>query len=43
MLDRGIIYLSPTVSHCWISSPHTKEDIDAYLVATEDFVKTFTK
>ena len=41
MLDRGIIYLSPTVSHCWISSPHTKEDIDVYVTATEDFVRSY--
>jgi len=43
MLDRGIIYLSPTVSHCWISSPHTKDDVDAYLAATEEFVKSYTR
>ena len=41
MLDRGIIYLSPTVSHCWISSPHTKENIDVYVTATEDFVRSY--
>ena len=41
MLDRGIIYLSPTVSHCWISGPHTVEEIDAYLGATEEFVKGY--
>jgi glutamate-1-semialdehyde aminotransferase len=36
MLDRGIIYLSPTVSHCWISSPHTKEDIDGLVTALKE-------
>jgi len=41
MLNRGIIFLSPTVSHCWISSPHTNEDIDAYLAATEEFVISY--
>jgi glutamate-1-semialdehyde 2,1-aminomutase len=41
MLDRGIVYLSPTVSHYWISSPHTKEDINTYLAATEDFVRSY--
>ncbi len=41
MLDRGIVYLSPNVSHCWISSPHTEENIDAYLSATEEFVKGY--
>jgi glutamate-1-semialdehyde 2,1-aminomutase len=41
MLDRGIVYLSPSVSHCWISSPHTVGDIDAYIAATEEFVKDY--
>ncbi len=41
MLGRGIVYLSPNVSHCWISSPHTKEDIETYLAATEDFVRSY--
>jgi glutamate-1-semialdehyde 2,1-aminomutase len=41
MLDRGIVYLSPNVSHCWISSPHTKNDVDHYLAATEDFVRGY--
>jgi glutamate-1-semialdehyde 2,1-aminomutase len=41
MLDRGIVYLSPSVSHCWISSPHTVGDIDAYIAATEEFVKGY--
>ena len=41
MLNKGIIYLSPNVSHCWISSPHTKDDIDSYIAATEDFVKSY--
>jgi hypothetical protein len=41
MLESGIIYLSPNVSHSWISSPHTKEDIEKYLVATEDYIKGY--
>ncbi|MCW4050291.1 MAG: aspartate aminotransferase family protein [Candidatus Bathyarchaeota archaeon] len=41
MLEKGIIYLSPTVSHCWISSPHTMEDVEAYLQATEEFMKSY--
>ncbi len=41
MLNRRIVYLSPNVSHCWICSPHTKGDVDAYLAATEEFVKNY--
>ncbi len=41
MLEHGIIYLSPTMSHSWISSPHTKEDVEAYLLATEAFMKSY--
>lgn len=41
MLEQNIIYLSPTVSHSWISSPHTKEDIEEYLHVTEEFMKNY--
>lgn len=41
MLERNIIYLSPTVSHSWISSPHTAEDVDEYLRVTEEFMKSY--
>jgi glutamate-1-semialdehyde 2,1-aminomutase len=41
MLDRSIVYLSPNLNHCFISSPHTMEDIDAYLSATEVFVRQY--
>jgi glutamate-1-semialdehyde 2,1-aminomutase len=41
MLERNIIYLSPTVSHSWISSPHTEEDVEAYLAATADFMNGY--
>jgi glutamate-1-semialdehyde 2,1-aminomutase len=41
MLENGIIYLSPTTSHSWICSPHTTEDVEAYLTATEEFMKKF--
>jgi glutamate-1-semialdehyde 2,1-aminomutase len=39
MLERGIVYLSPTVCHCWVSSPHTREDAEEYLAASEDFFR----
>ena len=41
MLERNIVYLSPTVSHSWISSPHTTEDVDEYLRVTEEFMKSY--
>ena len=41
MLESGIIYLSPTVSHSWISSPHSTNDIEEYLSATEDYIKAY--
>jgi len=39
MLNNGIIYLSPTVCHCWISNSHTEEDIENFLNTTEHFFK----
>jgi glutamate-1-semialdehyde 2,1-aminomutase len=41
MLENSIIYLSPTVSHSWISSPHTAEDVEEYLRVTEEFMKSY--
>jgi len=41
MLEHGIIYLSPTISHSWISSPHTLEDVEHYLATTEEFIRTY--
>ncbi|MBD3171354.1 aminotransferase class III-fold pyridoxal phosphate-dependent enzyme [Candidatus Bathyarchaeota archaeon] len=41
MLDRNIVFLSPTVSHSWISSPHTEEIIEEYLSATVGFMKDY--
>lgn len=41
MLKRGIAYISPTNSHSFISSPHTVEDIEGYLAATEEFTRKY--
>lgn len=41
MLESGIIYLSPTVSHSWISSSHTDEDIGRYLASTEEYIRGY--
>ena len=41
MLENNIIYLSPTVCHSWISSPHSEKEIEEYLAATERFMKSY--
>ncbi len=41
MLDRGIVFLSPTVSHSWVCRPHTEEEVEEYLAATEGFMKSY--
>jgi glutamate-1-semialdehyde 2,1-aminomutase len=41
MLERNIVYLSPTVSHSWVSSPHTEADIEEYLATTDAFMKSY--
>jgi glutamate-1-semialdehyde 2,1-aminomutase len=40
MLARSIIYVSPSLPHSFIGEPHTREDVEAYLAATEEFFKT---
>ena len=41
MLSKNIIYVSRTLPHCFIAKPHTKEDINEYLAATESFFKDY--
>jgi glutamate-1-semialdehyde 2,1-aminomutase len=41
MLSRNIVYVSATLPHSFVSEPHTEGDIDEFLVATEDFFKTY--
>ena len=41
MLDRNIVYLSPTLNHCFICEPHTEKHVEEYLKATEDFMKSY--
>ena len=41
MLNRGIVCLSPNVSHSWISSAHTAADIEEYLSAAEEFTRRY--
>lgn len=37
MLSRNIVYVSATLPHCFIGEPHTDEDVENYLAATEEF------
>jgi glutamate-1-semialdehyde 2,1-aminomutase len=41
MLDIGIVYLTPAVCHGFVCEPHTDQDMDMFLSATEDFVKSY--
>jgi glutamate-1-semialdehyde aminotransferase len=41
MFNRNIVYVGPTLPHSFICEPHTEEDIETYLAATEDFFKTY--
>lgn len=42
MLDSGIVYLTPAVCHGFVCEPHTDEDMEAFLSASEDFVKSYS-
>jgi glutamate-1-semialdehyde aminotransferase len=37
MLARGIIYISPALPHSFIGEPHTMEDVEEFLAASEEF------
>ncbi len=41
MLNNNIIYMSRAVAHSFICEPHTKDDINKYLEATEVFFKKY--
>ncbi len=41
MLSRSIAYISPGLPHCFVAEPHTEEDIDEYLDATEEFFGSY--
>jgi glutamate-1-semialdehyde 2,1-aminomutase len=41
MLARNITYVSPSLPHSFIGEPHTAEDVDAYLQATEEFFSSY--
>ena len=38
MLNHNIAFLSPRMAHCFISASHSKEDIEKFLLLTEEFV-----
>jgi len=39
MLAQNIIYISPALPHSFIGEPHTLDDVEAYLAATEEYFK----
>jgi glutamate-1-semialdehyde 2,1-aminomutase len=39
MLARNITYISPSLPHSFIGEPHTLEDVEEYLGASEEFFK----
>jgi glutamate-1-semialdehyde 2,1-aminomutase len=41
MLARNVTYVSPGLPHSFIGEPHTAEDVDEYLGATEEFFKNW--
>ncbi len=41
MLDVGIVYLTPAVCHGFVCEPHTDQNMDTFLSATEDFIKSY--
>ncbi len=41
MLARNIAYVSAGLPHCFFAEPHTEEDVEEYLAATEDFYRGY--
>lgn len=41
MLSSNIVYVSRALPHCFIAEPHTRDDIEEYLAATEDFFTNY--
>ncbi|MDP6457924.1 MAG: aspartate aminotransferase family protein [Candidatus Bathyarchaeota archaeon] len=39
LLAKSITYVSPSLPHSFIGEPHTSEDVEAYLGASEEFFK----
>jgi glutamate-1-semialdehyde 2,1-aminomutase len=39
MLEKNIAYMSPTLVHAFLCEPHTAQDVDDFLSATETFFK----
>ena len=40
LISKGILAMTPTQGHFYISLPHTKEEIDRLITATEEFLKS---
>lgn len=43
MLSKGILVMIPAVPHFYVTFPHTDEEIDAAISATQDFLKSMPK
>jgi glutamate-1-semialdehyde 2,1-aminomutase len=41
MLSRSIAYVSPGLPHCFVAEPHTEDDVEEYLGATEEFFSSY--
>ena len=39
MLNKGIAFMTPSTCHAWVCEPHTEQDVDEFLQATEEFFK----
>ena len=42
MIPRGFAYVSPGLPHSFLAEPHTEEDVDEYLAASEEFFRGYS-
>ncbi|MBA7670126.1 hypothetical protein ES703_78269 [subsurface metagenome] len=42
MIPRGFAYVTPGLPHCFLAEPHTEEDVDEYLAASEEFFSSYS-
>jgi glutamate-1-semialdehyde aminotransferase len=43
LLTKGILAMTPSEVHFYVSLPHTEEEIEKTLTATEDFLRSDRK
>jgi glutamate-1-semialdehyde 2,1-aminomutase len=41
MIPRGFAYVTPGLPHSFLAEPHTEEDVDEYLTASEEFFSNY--